>query len=387
MREPAVLGDRYQLESLIGRGGMADVYRAHDRVLSRHVAVKLMRDTAGSEQDRARFAGEARTLARLNHPGLVTILDAATTDEQPYLVMELVNGPSLADCCAGVALEPDRVAAIGAQLADALAYAHATGIVHRDIKPGNVLLAEDDRALLTDFGIARLMSDSARHTATGMTIGTAAYLSPEQVRGEEVTPAADVYALGLVLLEALTGERAYRGSPTEAALARLSSPPPVPEWLPTAWQHLVRQMTRLEAAERPAATEIATTLRDLAAGLDPSTATAALRAASGNTRPLTHPVHGDAEAPATAGTMQLRQPRERRPLPRVGLRRPAGGRRLSWPWVAAAAVVVVVVAAVVALSTLSGSTDGGGGTDVPRGVPARLQQPLQDLHDAVEGDS
>jgi serine/threonine protein kinase len=387
MREPAVLGDRYQLESMIGRGGMADVYRAHDRVLGRDVAVKLMRDAAGSEQDRARFAGEARTLARLNHPGLVTILDAATTDEQPYLVMELVNGPSLADCCAGVALDPDRVAAIGAQLADALAYAHRAGIVHRDIKPGNVLLAEDDRALLTDFGIARLMSDSARHTATGMTIGTAAYLSPEQVRGDEVTPAADVYSLGLVLLEALTGERAYRGSPTEAALARLSSPPQVPESLPTAWQDLVLQMTRLEARERPDAAEVSTTLRDLAAGLEPSTATADLRAASGHTRPLTHPVHADTDAPATAGTMHLRQPRPRRSLPRLGSRVPSVPRRMSWPWVAVVAVVVVVVAAVVALSALTGGPDAGTGTDVPPEVPARLQQPLQDLHDAVEGES
>jgi serine/threonine protein kinase len=176
-RESGVIGDRYVLGEVIGRGGMADVYRGEDRVLGRPVAVKVMREVAADPRERARFAGEARTLARLNHPGLVPVLDAGTSQERPYLVMELVEGPSLAECCRGVALGPPRVAAIGAELATALAYVHASGVVHRDIKPSNVLLDRSDRVRLTDFGIARLLSDTSGYTATGTTIGTSSRLS------------------------------------------------------------------------------------------------------------------------------------------------------------------------------------------------------------------
>ena len=376
---PSVLGDRYELQDLIGRGGMAEVYRARDRVLDRAVAVKLMRALSSTDTERARFSDEARTLARLSHPGLVTVLDAATTGDQPYLVMELVQGPSLAECCQGVALEPDRVAAIGAQLAEALGYAHSRGIVHRDLKPGNVLLAEDDRALLTDFGIARLMSEAARHTATGVTIGTAAYLAPEQVRGEEVGPATDVYSLGLVLLEALTGERAYRGSPTEAALARLTTPPHIPAAVPAAWHALLRAMTALDLDIRPTTGQVAASLRELAAGLDPATATAALRTDTGHTRPLTAPVTAGQQGPPTAGTMHLRQPRSTWSMP-------AAKPLISlleryWRWVGAG--VVVVMLAVIVVSSL-GDRDPAPSSDLPASVPQRLEQPLQDLHDAVE---
>ncbi|MPZ60415.1 MAG: protein kinase [Propionibacteriales bacterium] len=358
MREPGVLGDRYELQDVIGRGGMAEVYRARDRVLDREVAVKLMRDLSSTETDRARFTDEARMLARLNHHGLVTVLDAATTHDRPYLVMELVRGPSLAECCDGRALDPDRVAAIGAQLADTLGYAHSCGIVHRDLKPGNVLLGDGDQALLTDFGIARLMSEAARHTATGVTIGTAAYLAPEQVRGEDVTPAADVYSLGLVLLEALTGERAYQGSPTEAAVARLTAPPAIPASVPVAWHGLLRSMTALAPDDRPSTAQVAAEVRDLSPGMDPATAAAALRTESGTTRPLTVP-----EAPQAGGA-------------------PAASlvRRWRWPAGAAAAILVAVFVAIALIG------DGGQTrTEIPSDVPPRLEQPLRDLHDAVEG--
>jgi tRNA A-37 threonylcarbamoyl transferase component Bud32 len=270
-----LLGNRYVLGDVVGRGGMAQVYRAHDRVLGRTVAVKMMRAIVTGDADRARFTDEVRMLARLSHPGLVTVLDAATSDDEPYLVMELVDGPSLAECCRGVALEPQRVAAIGAQLADALGHVHAAGIVHRDLKPANVLLGTDGRAQLADFGLARIMSEAMRHTTTGATVGTPAYLAPEQVRGNEITPAVDVYSLGLVLIEALTGACPYQGLPVEAALARLTTPPVIPDALPRPWHVLLRAMTALDPADRPSTAEAADALRKLASASD--SATAALR--------------------------------------------------------------------------------------------------------------
>lgn len=264
--EAVKLGDRYVLGGLIGRGGMAEVYRAHDRVLGRTVAVKVMRAVAAGDEDRARFADEARMLAQLSHPGLVTVLDAATCEDEPYLVMELVDGPSLADLCRGSALDPQRVATIGAQLADALGHVHAAGIVHRDLKPANVLLGSDGRAQLTDFGLARILAAVMRHTTSGAMVGTPAYLAPEQLRAAEITPAADVYALGLVLIEALSGAVPYQGSPIEAALARLTTPPPIPDRLPRRWHLLLRAMTALDPADRPTTAEVGATLRELAAG-------------------------------------------------------------------------------------------------------------------------
>jgi tRNA A-37 threonylcarbamoyl transferase component Bud32 len=261
-----LLGGRYALGGLVGRGGMAQVYRAQDRVLGRTVAVKMLRAIAAHDDERARFSDEARMLAGLSHPGLVTVLDAATSDDEPYLVMEFVDGPSLADCCRDGALEPERVATIGAELADALGHVHAAGIVHRDLKPANVLLGGDGRARLTDFGLARIMSAALRHTTTGATVGTPAYLAPEQVRGDEITPAVDMYSLGLVLIEALTGECPYRGLPVEAALARLTVPPAIPDTLPRSWHVLLRAMTALDPADRPSTAQAAAALRTLASG-------------------------------------------------------------------------------------------------------------------------
>lgn len=270
-RERRAVGssDRYVLGPLLGRGGMADVYRAHDQTLGRDVAVKVLRDRAPDPTDRARFVAEAQTLARLNHPNLVTILDAGVSGEHPYLVLELVTGSSLAAALkqAGApGLAPGRVLHIGAQIAAALAHCHAAGIVHRDVKPGNILVDADDRTLLTDFGISRLLDEGAHQTKTGFTIGTASYLAPEQVQGDELTPAVDLYALGLVLLEACTGRREYSGSPVEAAVARLHRAPSIPADLPTGLAEILRSLLHTDPSLRPTAGEAA---RALATGASP----------------------------------------------------------------------------------------------------------------------
>ncbi len=370
------LGERYLLADVLGRGGMADVYRATDQLLSRAVAIKVLRDTAESESDRQRFTAEARTLAGLNHPGLVMVLDAGITAEQPYLVMELVEGPTLAQSCAGTALDVVRVGEIGAQLADALAYAHAQGVVHRDVKPGNVLLGAHGRVKLADFGIARLIGDTVRHTKTGHAIGTPAYLAPEQVRGDEITPAVDVYSLGLVLLEALTGERAYPGSPTEAALVRLHKPPYIPEHLSEHWRRLLTAMTAIEPAGRPTAAEVASALRTGATGPEPAA-----------TQVLSQPVPVASPAPAEPSLID-----------RVGFIDRAGEALARQPGVLASRAAQLpphlrgVAAAVVGLLLLLviaglAANNGGGssGDELPSQTPSELRQPLQDLHDAVDG--
>jgi eukaryotic-like serine/threonine-protein kinase len=261
--DTGLVAGRYALGDLLGRGGMAQVFRADDRVLDRPVALKMLRDSTGDDTDRLRFVREATTLAQLSHRGLVMLLDAGIDEERPFIVLELVEGPSLARTLnESGPLDIGTVADIGVQLADALAYAHSRGVVHRDVKPGNVLLGPEGRVKLADFGIARLIGDNVRHTRTGEAIGTAAYLAPEQVTGEPVTGCADTYSLGLLLLEALTGEQAYPGAPTEAALARLSRPPSMPAWLPAGWQALLAEMTRLRPDERPDLAEVSERLRN-----------------------------------------------------------------------------------------------------------------------------
>ena len=175
------------------------------RGLDRPVAIKVLRD--GESGDEERFANEVRLLARFSHPNLVRVLDAGEFGRRGYLVMELIEGATLAQRLSTGPLSDRETAHIGAGIADALGYVHAHGIIHRDIKPANVLLDTNGGAHLADFGIARLL-DTTGFTMTGMMLGTPAYLAPEQVEGREIGPAADVYSLGLVLYECLSGHRA-----------------------------------------------------------------------------------------------------------------------------------------------------------------------------------
>jgi serine/threonine protein kinase len=271
------LNGRYQIVSLIGRGGMASVYEARDEFLGRDVAVKLFEAPASGIQNVESQERELQILARLNHHSLVSLLDAGVhertdpTLSRMFLVMELVRGSTLKRLIASKRLTGRDVAHIGIDLADGLKYIHNNGIVHRDIKPANVLMVEytgvDDerpRAKLADFGIALIADAAAVPLASQTTTGTAAYLSPEQALGEKVGPPSDIYALGLVLLESFTRTIAFPGGVIESAVARLSRDPAIPSTLPEGWASLLAAMTSRHPENRPAIVDVITSLKLLA---------------------------------------------------------------------------------------------------------------------------
>jgi serine/threonine protein kinase len=266
-----VLGDRYALESIIGHGGMATVFLARDQVLGRPVAIKLFNNS--SVIDTSRQETELGVLASLNHHGLVNLFDAGidrTEDGQThrFLVMEFVRGTDLATRLGSGPIAPRHIAEIGFDVAEALEYVHSNGVIHRDVKPSNILLvdygngAPRARAKLSDFGIA-LGEDTERLTREGATTGTAAYLSPEQAAGVKVGPPSDVYALGLVLLECFTRRVEYPGTIVESAVARVTRDPIIPPDLPDNWRSLLSAMTSRKAANRPLPRELVASLRQL----------------------------------------------------------------------------------------------------------------------------
>ncbi|MHA6779698.1 serine/threonine-protein kinase [Pseudonocardia saturnea] len=253
-----VLGGRYRLEGLLGAGGMADVHRAEDLRLHRPVAVKVFRPGTDPDGER-RFRSEAQTLAGLRHPGLVAVHDFAVEGGRAYLVMELVDGPTLAAELQREPYDAESATRVGLELAQVLAYVHGEGVVHRDIKPSNVLVDHDGRMRLADFGIARLV-DTSGLTSVDDAVGTMPYLAPEQVRGEPVGPPADVYALGLVLLESLSGRRVFPGDDWASAEQRLDRPPTIPAGLPEPLRGTLRAMTDPDPRRRPDAREVAARL-------------------------------------------------------------------------------------------------------------------------------
>jgi serine/threonine protein kinase len=261
----SVLQDRYRIESIVGKGGMASVYRAHDELLGRDVAIKLFEATPSDAEELARQHHELAVLASLNHPSLVTLHDAGVDRTDPrnprrFLVMELVQGKNLREALAEGPVARRQVAQLAYDLAEGLEYVHHHGVVHRDVKPANILLAEytqhgvRTRAKLADFGIAQ--SRNGLPASGGSATGTAAYLSPEQAKGEPLGPASDVYSLGLVLIECLTGAPSFTGPKLQAALARLLDDPEIPEHLPAEWRNILRGMTARTPTERPPLGEI-----------------------------------------------------------------------------------------------------------------------------------
>jgi serine/threonine-protein kinase len=212
MSVATLAGGRYRVERLLGGGGMAVVYCAHDEELDRTVAIKLLAEhLAEDDEFRARFLLEARMAGRLSHPNVVAVFDAGEDEGRPYIVMEIVEGETLAEVLRRERrLPPEQVADLGMQAAAGLAHAHAHGLVHRDVKPHNLLIRADGVLKVADFGIARAAEATRRLTQIGTILGTADYLAPEQALGEDVTPAADVYGLGAVLYQALTGRTPFQ---------------------------------------------------------------------------------------------------------------------------------------------------------------------------------
>ena len=337
------VANRYALDSRIATGGMGEVWRAADTVLGRQVAVKLLKaEYADNATFRSRFETEARHAASLHHPGVAAVYDfgeSAPSDgsgvARPYLVMELVDGQPLSALLEpGHPLDPDATRDLLAQAADALGAAHAAGIVHRDVKPANLLVTPGRTVKITDFGIARA-AEGMSLTETGQVMGTPQYLSPEQAQGGTATPASDVYSLGVVAFECLAGKRPYVAETAVAtALAHLREPvPDLPDDVPADLAAVVRRAMAKSPEDRFAdGAELATALRNPAA---------VVAAGPDRTQVMTGvaPVPVPASAPTPA------------PTPAATRRR---RRQIPWPWIL---LGLLAVAAIVAVAMLAGGDE------------------------------
>ena len=328
-------GERYERVSRIATGGMGEVWRARDTVLGREVAVKVLkRELADDPTFRARFSAEARHAAALHHPNIASVFDYGELEDQtPFLVMELVDGKPLSELLVGGrALDPDQARSLVTQAADALGVAHAAGVVHRDVKPANLMVTEAGVVKITDFGIARA-ADQVAITQTGQIIGTPHYLSPEQASGETATPASDVYALGVLLYECLAGQRPFvADTPVAIALAHIRDPaPPLPGEIPAD----LAQVTSRALAKDPAVrfadgAAFAAALREAPSPLGPEV-----------TRMLTPTV----AAPVVAASAA--------PAPASGVRTALRDRG-RWPLYAAGALALVLFGALLLANPFSG---------------------------------
>ncbi|HEX9034186.1 MAG TPA: Stk1 family PASTA domain-containing Ser/Thr kinase [Streptosporangiaceae bacterium] len=377
MTQPRLLGGRYELDGVVGRGGMAEVYKARDLRLDRVVAVKTLREDLARDQTfQARFRREAQSAASLNHPSIVAVYDTgednAGPSHVPFIVMEFVDGRTIRDLLRDDRrLLPERALEITDGVLRALDYSHRAGIVHRDIKPGNVMLNRSGEIKVMDFGIARAISDAqATMTQTAQVIGTAQYLSPEQARGERVDSRSDLYSVGCLLYELLTGRPPFTGdSPVSIAYQHVREAPVPPSRidpdLPSWADAIVLRAMEKDPADRYQ------TAADMRGDIQ--------RALSGF--PVAGPRHpmpqtaayggpGTRRMEPMTGQTQLQGPTGALPPYQYGPPdngQPRGGRRRRrpvWPWVVAVLALVVIGAAILAYQTINGNGSGVAVQDV-----------------------
>jgi serine/threonine-protein kinase len=369
-----IVGGRYLLGPTLGRGGMAEVRQSQDLNLQRPVAIKLLRaDLASDPGLRARFEGEARSAARLRHPHVVSIFDTGEDDGVPFIVMELLPGDTLADRIRSGPLAETTVRRLASQVLGALDAAHLAGILHRDVKPANILFDSEGAAKVGDFGIAKSTEAEVETdlTTTGDVLGTPAYVAPERAEGKAASAVSDLWSLGVVLYEALTNRRPFSGDSAFAAAlaARHGSIVPLarlrPDLSPTMVQVVERALSPNPADRFGSAAAMATALGVGLAGAGPSRlAEHGLRVA-GETRPLaaTQPLPPE-DATLLPSTRRLDAEPGSRP-PKVGKARPGTHRRRRrsrtgpWAWLAAGAAALVTLVALAASGALGGSSTSG----------------------------
>jgi serine/threonine protein kinase len=410
----ATISDRYELGDRLGSGGMSTVYQATDRVLERTVAVKILAEhLSDDEKFVARFRREALAVAKLIHPNIVQVYDTGVDADRHYIVMEYVEGKSVAQLLQTKGtLGADASVEIGTQACAGLEYAHRQGIIHRDVKPGNLMVIggpagrrrRDSSAhepptgemtiKLTDFGIARA-SAQTRLTQVGSVVGTAAYLAPEQARGEEATPAADVYALGVVLYQLLTGRLPWEGSTlaelairreNERPLSPTSYDPDVPETLSRA---VLRSLEGEVSARYSAARDLARALEDGLAGREPSPPSDELPTDMLSAGPSTAATRRMSPGPATPAAPEPVAPPRRAPArqaPRqVITPADARGRRSGFSRFARALGILFLIALLAA--AIAGAvlllTDAGQNTGIGEFIKQNLEDQIQSAEDFI----
>jgi serine/threonine protein kinase len=388
-----LISERYRIEDRLGSGGMSSVFRATDTILERTVAVKILAEhLSDDERFVARFRREALAVAKLVHPNIVQVYDTGIDGGSHYIVMEYVRGRSGAQLLQSEGkLHPETTVEVGVKACAGLDYAHRHGIIHRDVKPGNLMIlggpagGGEMTVKLADFGIARA-SEQTRITQVGSVVGTAAYLAPEQARGEEATPSSDVYSLGVVLYQFLTGRLPYEGaSLAELAVRQQSEQPLHPssysEEVPESIGDAVLVALDSDPGHRFAASgELADALRRGLTGVSPA-GTAATRVLPGD-----EPTAATRHMPRTRTQRRPQRrptpPRQARPAPQQRRRRaPSVARNLL------ALVAILLLAAVVAMIVVLASDSGGGAIDLDQVVKENVQDQIDSLQQVVEDNT